>query len=406
MKNNVHQLFLVAALVSSACSKEKDQTSELGEAWDSRNSPASMEDMFTSENFSTKFSDLPLSAALSKTPWSGDYWATYRGGISYRWLPALNSGRRTEHYAYKVLSESDIAAASENNFINLSPAEKYDLYREDNSFALTRFERDRTRVLRTVEENIEYDASFDIPSWEGLCHSWAPATIVFESPNPVTLKSITGKHEITFGASDVKALLTHFLDYERAASSYFLGSRCNYDFSKLQEQYDNGEITIEELNAVKKNSFCKGVNPGSFHIVIANQIGLKDEGFILDRTRDAEVWNQPVVSYEVETTTSDREGNDLAIYETAAPGTTEIVSVKMKMKYTTEIAHSFNNTDRQNSLVTENYEYYLELNSSGEIIGGEWLTENRPDFMWKEQTPGFDGYYSELKDIYEASIRE
>lgn len=28
------------------------------------------------------------------------------------------------------------------------------------------------------------------------------------------------------------------------------------------------------------------------------------------------------------------------------------------------------------------YEYFLELNASGNIIGGEWITSTRPDFMW------------------------
>ena len=61
--------------------------------WNKENSPY----RFGGRNFVKKFSfeanekgtsldgGLNLSAELKNTPWTGDYWATWRGGITYRW---------------------------------------------------------------------------------------------------------------------------------------------------------------------------------------------------------------------------------------------------------------------------------------------------------------------------------
>ncbi len=38
-------------------------------------------------------------------------------------------------------------------------------------------------------------------------------------------------------------------------------------------------------------------------------------------------------------------------------------------------------TPHQKFLV-RNYEYYVELNAAGNVVGGEWITQTRPDFMW------------------------
>ncbi len=32
-----------------------------------------------------------------------------------------------------------------------------------------------------------------------------------------------------------------------------------------------------------------------------------------------------------------------------------------------------------------NYEYILELNAYGDITGGEWISESRPDMLWMKR---------------------
>ena len=78
----------------------------------------------------------------------------------------------------------------------LSPAEKYDIFMGKFSYPTVKFEWARTSASH--------------PQWYGLCHGWAPAAIVYDEPNPVTLTGPSGV-KVPFGSSDVKALLTHFL---------------------------------------------------------------------------------------------------------------------------------------------------------------------------------------------------
>ena len=48
------------------------------------------------KNYTIKFEELPLQGSLQNKPWSGDYWADFLGGTSYRWfqLPKNKSDKR------------------------------------------------------------------------------------------------------------------------------------------------------------------------------------------------------------------------------------------------------------------------------------------------------------------------
>ena len=87
--------------------------------------------------------------------------------------------------------------------------------------------------------------------------------------------------------------------------------------------------------------------------------------------------------------------------EGAAPLTVKEIRVRTIMTYSVEVAPS-----RRPSGVVENskiYEYTVELNAGGEVIGGHWLDGNsdRPDFVWRETMPAFQGYFKRLKKLYE-----
>ena len=51
------------------------------------------------KNLTLNFHDLPTSASLS-TPWSGDYWPTYKGGITYRWKRSCKFRSEEDRYAH------------------------------------------------------------------------------------------------------------------------------------------------------------------------------------------------------------------------------------------------------------------------------------------------------------------
>ncbi|MBF0362994.1 MAG: hypothetical protein HQK49_18385 [Oligoflexia bacterium] len=358
--------------------------------WDGRNRPDLMV-----MNYESVFSNLPTSGQLTFIPWSDDYWPTSRGGITYRWNQ--ENGDYVQKYGYPIIPVDKITKGM--SVKELSPAEKYDLYLARYDFPLTKFERSRTRIMKTVEGSSEYDSNFTIPGWEGLCHAWAPATLLFKNPKPIKVINPQGI-EIEFGSSDIKALLIYFLHSSKnERRTNFLGSRCNLNFDELREKVSKGEITEEQLKRKMNSPECTDTNAGAFHVALVNQIALKNEGFVADITRDAEVWNQPVYGFKTKII-SEKEGAS----EGAAAGTVKEISVETEMMYIGEVSPTWEYATEHYGLRTKVYQYRLELNSKGKIIGGEWSNEERPDFIWKQTKPSFSGFFAPLKALYEKSI--
>ena len=48
----------------------------------------------------------------------------------------------------------------------------------------------------------------------------------------------------------------------------------------------------------------------------------------------------------------------------------------------------------------EKYDYTLELDSAGRILGGQWISAARPDFLWTAAKLKFTGHYQGLEQIY------
>jgi hypothetical protein len=142
-----------------------------------------------------------------------------------------------------------------------------------------------------------------------------------------------------------------------------------------------------------ESSECRDVNAGAFHVIISNMLGLLGKGFVADIDRFNDIWNQPIAGY---TTTIVGEEPVTAVH--TAMGVTKRVHVKLQMKYGEELqfytpqlaAQGKKNfvsklpvtmTEHQEFRVRE-YEYIVEINTAGNVVGGEWITSTRPDFMW------------------------
>ncbi len=359
--------------------------------WDQVNNPDLM-----NINYERNFSKLPLSGKLKTAPWSDDYWATFRGGITYRWnQPIPSEDREFERWSYDLINDPQNVNLPLDT---LSPAEKYDLFLGRMDFPLTRFERQRTKIMKTVPGSKEYEKDFKIPEWEGLCHAWAPATLFYKNSGPIT---VTGKlgHKIPFGSSDLHALLTYHLHINKSPRTYFIGSRCLLSFEELEKKLKENKITQAEFDKKINSSKCKDINAGAFHMALANQIALLNQGFVADITRDQEVWNQPVYSYESEILEDKKEAS-----EGSAPGTVREITLKTKMGYVQEIVPTFEALNDLSYFDYEEYEYKIELDGMDKIIGGEWISFNRPDFIWRSQPVKFQGYFKDLQALYLQSI--
>lgn len=353
--------FFVSSCGQIASDRSPIDASNSKEAWNAVNDPSNLRDLYE-----VHFALLPLSADLERKPWSDTYWPSNQGGLASRWHDPL----RPNAWSYELNTETQVQTMSQESLALLSPAEKYDVFVGRYTFPLVSHERQRTHASD--------------PGWFGLCHGWAPAAINFKEPNPVVVESTAGV-KVPFGSSDVKALLLFAQQY--GDDSRMAGDRCNFD--------DAGRASDPE---------CRDINAGSFHVILANQIGIRGEGFVAEVNRAAQVWNQPVFGFTTEVISQSSD-----VYASAAPGTVSIVTVRSKMRYIVEMAPQWEplpyaefpsqGTDRQ-------YDYTLELNANGEILGGEWLSDDHPDFFWTQSKPEFTGYFAELSQIYEAATRE
>jgi hypothetical protein len=349
------------ALALAACGSHPSDSSSVKEEWDGKNRPLRL-----SAGYVHKFSTLPVEGALPKTPWTDDYWPSYQGGIAKRWkMPD------SDNFSYRAPSRGRLQRMSEADLARLSPAEKFDIFIGDYRYGTVETERNRVSPRNET--------------WEGICHGWAPAAINFEEPKPVVLANQDGI-KIPFGSSDVKALLSYYQGQIKRLPAPMLGDRC----------YD--DIAANPARAIDPS--CRDTNAGAFHIVLANQIGIRQQGFVADVTRDYMVWNQPVHAF------TSRVLRTQAPSPGAAPGTVEEKLIETVMTYTVEVDPQWDalvgTPGHSDDAAT--YLYRVELDRNGEIIGGEWETEERPDFLWTQPRPQFEGRWSPLETIYRAAI--
>ncbi len=346
------------------------------ELFSSGNSPTFFKSLVGS-NMILSYSFLPLNGRLAddRLGWSESYWPSNKGMIAYRW-----NHPDPKPFKYKYLSRSEVMSMREEELGQLSPAELYDIAQGDYNFSLTK------RVFSLVSPRDTW--------WEGICHGWAQAAINYPEPDRVTVSNPDGIR-VPFGASDVKALLAFHEAYNfRGGNNWaFLGVRCKTPGKVPGEGDDRDSYTGFPEPALRNSDECRDVNAGAFHVVISNMIGIHGAGFVADIDRFNDVWNQPVTGYN---TTFVQ--NEEVLPQHAAQGIARRVRVKTKMQYGEELKfytpelgatgiHNFVSKEPVTGTIHQefrykDYEYIIELNSNGNVIGGEWISETRPDFMW------------------------
>ncbi len=465
-------------------------SSTFAAGWDMANNPNYFNRPYNPGQYNYNLSQLPLSGQVDaiNTPWSDSYWPKQRGAFSYRWRQFQSEtenqtmtmqDRQDKFFSYRLYSKNELKSMSADQIAMLSPMEKYSIYTGDYGYSLTK------KYL-----NGKGNGPGRV-SWEGYCHAWAPASSHYTEPAPKTVINRDGI-TIPFGSGDVKALLVanyHEAMFpglfgSKAKRSYIGGSGCatNISFmfpttktrngleemadysdteglldSELEDNVRAYQEGMKRVLATNPNSItlpqnaraiaydtslpakarkaatspgCMGVNAGTFHLVMANQLGIMKRGFELDKTRDGQIWNQPargftskIVGYENPTANS-------------APGTAKVALVESSLEYGQDsdygwtfwyptltnlfrIDNNFLNEYARymkmlinvgdeseakaypyNVLEQAHYKYKLELDASGKIIGGEWLTLDRPDTLWIMETLGFEGNFQSLRDIY------
>ena len=321
--------------------------------WQNHSSPLRM-----SKNFKKNFSTLPLAgqALGGDKYWSSDYWPLNKGNINYRWNAPEPIG-----FGLNSPDKEEVLRMDIEELKFLAPSEKFDLYLGKYKYPLKQKVGERTSPSRK--------------EWEGICHGWAAATLNHNEPSEKIMTNSDGV-KIPFGSSDIKALLSYYYAYHfDPVSTHQMGRRCS-----------RGKFCSDDMNA------------GAFHIVLANKLGLKGESFIADIDRGREVWNHVVYSYRTEILDS-----DLSPARDSAKGTVKVIRVKTNMRVVFNIGENswlpVRGTPLQ-SYRDEDYEYDLDIDKYGRIIGGDWRSKKRPDFLWLVRpAKKFTGTFSRLGEL-------
>src|SRR5690606_23843040 len=104
--------------------------------------------------------------------------------------------------------------------------------------------------------------------------------------------------KVPFGSSDVKALLAMHDSYNSKGWNARVGERCSANGKVPGEAYpDKDKYPNPPSKEQAEAPECQDINAGSFHIILANMIGINSHGFVAEVDRFADVWNQPVTAY-------------------------------------------------------------------------------------------------------------
>jgi hypothetical protein len=239
--------------------------SEDAERWDAKNNPASVDGTFVYE-----VEKLPTTGTMKSAPIPADYWATHQDSINVRWdgAESLSPAEKWE----KAFNKPGLAKRV---------SELYGIRKQT-----TRKECTQTSECADLKDGSECAIPRGetkgrcIPTWWGICHGWAP----YAFSEPAARKAVE-KNGVTFYPGDLEGLMS--LAYGERLPTKFLSTRCNTKDSATDA---SGRVIAGE---------CRDMNPGSFHVVASNMLGLRQQGFVYDRTWDAEVWNQPVRGFAI-----------------------------------------------------------------------------------------------------------
>ncbi|KAG7386672.1 hypothetical protein PHYBOEH_008611 [Phytophthora boehmeriae] len=314
----------------------------------------------------TTLAKLPTEGLYHTAPWPAPNWPRYLDSINAVWSegqpsPAAKYARafglnETEFMDW-VSWDSGIDSASENGTICMSDADCGSVEKAKCGI----------RANQT--------SGYCIQTWEGICHAWAPASILEKEPQcAVTYNGVT------FQPMDLKALI----------SDVYNGAEVPLVFTGTR--FNRGDNSTDKYGRHVDDRY-RDLNPGFFHIAAANLLGKLNTTFIIDIDAGREVWNQPVRGFKVHEQTA------MSLMEAAKtfyglkkyPWNSKAKSIVYTKTYLSWIDLTYEDgplvsTGEVDKHTTGAYYYYLlEMDAAGRIIGGEWLYDsnsNHPDFFW------------------------
>lgn len=324
------------------------------EEWNFKNNPF----FNSSKNLETKIELLPQSFELSNLIGSEWIWPFKEGGILNRWS-LKNPKSPKEKYSFEFFSFENLKNV---DLSQLSPPEKFDLFLGNSNWSFSKFIKKSQNNL--LESEFKTELAF------------SETILKFKDPRSLVLEGKTNLN-IPFGSSDIGALLFASILFDEKSNYKIIGSPC--------------KITLNKENVAQ----CEGINPGSFHILLSNFIGLQDKGIILDLKRDKKTELRPVVGY-----VSNFQAIEGPISKMASKKTKRELLVTTFIKFVRPRMPRWSQDYSSNTRGFESYNYTLELDNENNIVGGRWISFNRPDFMAMVRSTKFQENFKEIESIY------
>lgn len=362
-------------------------------------------------------------------PWGGSYWPLNQGMIAnnYHHKTFFNFLSWKANYRnYVNRSEkqhADPYSMSEDDLAELSPAEKYDLLLGDTSFDLTNRIWDySTRWGQSKKwgflSSIDLPEGYRVPKgssmmawWEGICHGWALASGLYPRAEKTVDITLPNGKKLPFYPNDIKALVSLMFANSVLQDNVIVeGLRCK---AKNPKKDKYGRYIDREPKKPGDESLpsCADVHPAVLHMTMVNVNGVQGRSFVVDHSAKASVANQPVEGYSLKyfNPKNGKKGNlpDSLIrvsdykkdpFKSARHvGTFYILGVTMDLRYVDweTPKPKKTNFESDDKIVTQSFNYDLELDKDGNIIGGQWRTyrngrlapfkavkTNQPDFLW------------------------
>jgi Transglutaminase elicitor len=338
---------LILWAVGGCVDEHHREPSEASRQWDAFNFPDHLA-IGLGESLHRQLARLPLSGKVNQVPWSGHYWPDSAGGIASRWHM-----RESQDFRYRSPRRDEVDSYTVAQLAGLSPAEKLDILRDNFDFPTVRSEWARTKG--------------PAEAWEGICDGVAVAALHYGEAHSVVVRSSAGI-AIPFGTDDVKGLLAWHEFTGKRGKYRIAGTQC-----LMQDRTDAGAC-VQDVNA------------GTFHLLLGNFVGIHQRSVLMDVDPGPDVWNHAVIAYDSQIVASTSPS------PSAAEGTviekqihTRVMRTVIRKPQWEPVKLGQTDLDAY-----EEYDYRLELDSGGRIIGGEWVSENQPDVMWiaeKSRTP-------------------
>ena len=310
-----------------------------------------------------RISQLPTQGQVRQTPWPGSHWPLSEDGLNARWDgPASMSAIEKYGQATGVAHLEDAVSM----YYGLDGHRAEGSCRKD-----TQCPRHKPRCGKRRGKSV----GVCVGVWWGVCHGWSPASISEVEPQHAVVYQ-----GVEFKVNDIKALLT----------LAYASSGC----TQLGQRSETGRFKTDLAGRAIEDAI-RQLNPGTFHVAVANMVGLRQMAITIDRDLSYRVFNHPVASYKVtrldrvDTASANRL---LSVNNRSYPYTRDaafLYNVSMDVSIVMDTQHHEDGPlvpTIGSFLETRSYTYILEADARGLVIGGEWLGKSKldhPDFLWR-----------------------